>query len=505
MPTQLYYGPLTSEDRERAYAARRAALDVLTDSRHLQSQYRPRIASASTIYSLLQQIWNSESEDVVFDDLISEEEINAMFSYVENNIIAEGYTDYYWTLFEYLHCDGCRYMTRGDEQCEHCESCATCCTCLMCEGCDTRMDADDRCSHCDHCETCCSCTECGECGERFSRGCTDCERCNECGCNCDEDSSLSHHTEGRPWVAAQMCERRRNPLMRMVGVEWEFNSCRDASDINSWAYKWRGGIHEDGSCGHEAVTPPLSGDYVFDCIEDLGAAFEEAEAKADDRCGLHVHVEARDMMWEDMFRLLGVYAHIEPVLFAIAGQNRQRNNFCSPAADVFRNALASIDRKGAVLALIYKDGCSRVSPEDARNRFRKKDLHGNRNSSIQKKSDGRYRSLNIVPWLARHRAGKDRVKDCTVEFRLHRNTLDADRVIGWALLCARIVDWTAKASDAEAQRVIKMTALHALAVIAPKSMPWIIGRLRDWRKATAYRRGVTRTVRFREGRWVCVG
>ncbi len=506
MPTQYYYGPITSEDRERAQAARLAALEVLRGSRHLRDSYRPQVTTTGPIYSLLQQIWQSECEDEIFDDLISEEEINAMFSFVENCPIAEGVRDFWWSDFEYGSCEGCSAMTRTDEQCDHCDQCEHCCDCRSCAGCDCYMDEDDQCSLCDQCESCCPCLTCSDCRERYrpSRGCPDCERCNGCGCNCDEESSISHRTEGRPWPATTKHERRRNALARMVGVEWEFNSCSDASSISSWAYKWRGGIHEDGSCGHEAVTPPLAGDYVIDCLTDLGSALYDADAKADERCGLHVHVEARDVMWEDMFRLLGIYAHVEPVLFAIAGQNRQRNSYCTPAGETFKNALSSIDRKGAVLALIYK-GQYDSSPAMARERFRKKDIHGNRVSSVQKKSDGRYRSLNIVPWLARHRAGKQRVTDCTVEFRLHRNTLDAKRVIGWSLLCARIVDWAAKASDAEAQHVIKMTALHALAVIAPDSMPWILDRLRDWRKATAYRRGVSRTVRFREGRWVCVG
>jgi hypothetical protein len=271
----------------------------------------------------------------------------------------------------------------------------------------------------------------------------------------------------------------------LCGIEWEFNDCDDATPINGWAKRWRGGIHDDGSCGWEAVTPPIAGKHIAACVEALGQAFNAAEAQADSRCGLHVHVDAGDLSWLDIYRLAAVFAHVEPVLFLLAGQNRLRNSqYCRPVAEQFKRALAAPDRKDAFLRL------SGHAANYGRAAMFK--------SSMHKKDGGRYKALNLMPWLARvqrHRGRKGetphshkRVPDCTVEFRLHRNTLDAKRVAGWAKLCVAIVDWANRATDKELAEVTKLTALRALVAIAPGSRGWILKRVREWRNKTSFQK-----------------
>lgn len=300
------------------------------------------------------------------------------------------------------------------------------------------------------------------------------ERCGECeeelgSCTCSDDGSDDETKTGAPW---------RDGKARLVGVELEYNDSDpyERAPIDSFLRTWRAGDHYDGSCGREVVTAPIAGKHVDACLTALGRALADAGVKANESCGVHVHVDASDLLWADMFRLLHVYAKVEPVLYMLAGQHRVKNTYCIPTGEQYRAALSSVDRKGSVLSAAF-------NRTEGRKYVREK--------PPTKKDGGRYKGLNICPWLAgRHanRRGKSKVvkKDTTVEFRLHRNTLDTRRVAEWAKLCERIVSWCATASDAEA-RALPKSALRALMVIAPDSKAWLMQRLRVWRKATSGR------------------
>ncbi len=366
-----------------------------------------------------------------------------------------------------------------------CGACYECCDHFHCVNCSSCTDTSDVCGHCDCCEDCCNCTLCGDCAQLEE--CTSCNMCDH-HCTCDDDDELDD--PGHAWKFEPTSKFK---CKRSVGIEWEFNN---RTNLREWQDKWRGGMHEDGSCGYEAVTAPLAGDHIASCLQDLGKALSKTEA--DDRCGIHVHVDARDLNWSDMYRLLWVYGKVEPFLYLLAGQHRAKvdydqTSYCKPVGKEYLASLSEVDRKGAVLAVALGKGDSEKA---ARRTLRQRRLG--------KKDGGRYRGLNIIPWLV-GRAYKERqVKkdlktgkitntftpksDSTVEFRMHRNTLLADRVVGWAQLCACLVDWSARATDKEAQNLPK-SALRALCeIIAPECKTWILHRLREWRKATAFSR-----------------
>lgn len=397
----------------------------------------------------------------------------------------------------YRYCDRCSVFEGYP-----CQTCGGCgnghCDCVRC-SCGTALGGrhgldrlhrgytNRECPSCGGCSHgCCRCRRCTHCQGVFARAvyCGDCAACDtHCSCN-----SLRSMREGSPWP-----DRSK----RLCGVEWEFNRVKQGRPVRQWAKRWRGGIHRDGSCGWECVTPPIAGKHIEACLSDLGAAFVDAKAKADTSCGIHVHVDARDYSWPDMFRLLATYAHIEPLLFVIAGQQRilptdSGRHYCQPVAEEYRYALSQWDRKGAVLALMWAPQRKR----DGRRSMRQREVH--------KKAEGRYRSLNICPWLARHAESRERARDSTVEFRLHRNTLDEDRVTEWAKLCVAIVDYCAKATDREAEDLRKQSALRALCKIAPGSTRFILSRLREWRAATSVKSGMQRLVSYKPGKgWTC--
>lgn len=287
---------------------------------------------------------------------------------------------------------------------------------------------------------------------------------------------------------------------RLCGVEWEYNGNQD---LYHWKRNWNGITHSDISCrGNEAVTRPMAGDYIRKCLQELGDTMNRNGVSCDNSCGIHVHVDAGDLSWTDMYRLLWVYGKIEPLLYLLAGQHRALPNapdgedesYCKPVGIKYLKSLADVDRKGSVLATAFDDADSRT-PAAARSRLQDE-------PEVDKKDSGRYRGLNIIPWLAgktRKAHAIVRKPDSTVEFRMHRNSLNTERVINWTELCTRIVDWCAKASDKEAHELPK-SALRALCeVIAPDKASWILSRVKEWRKVTPYRKKIRRLIGLKKG------
>ena len=393
----------------------------------------------------------------------------------------------------------------SDEEsgCEHCENASCCCHCRTCQhgSCNRLVECSrEDCEECDRhhsCQYCESCDHTYDGDQSFCCDCTYCESC--CSCNSDEnDDEPEEIREGKPWKATSPKMRKVFRSQRLVGVEWEYNQAERGS-VESWSHKWRGGIHSDGSCGWEAVTAPMSGDYIEKCLTDLGKAFADGGAEVNSQCGIHVHVDAADVSWNDMYRFLWAYSQIEPLLFLLAGQSRIDNQtYCAPIGQAYKQAL------GHSLALNKPnhatDGRARLDIKDAVLRVALGQSSGRtscRRHRPHKKDAGRYRSLNVMPWLA----GKwKKAPDSTIEFRLHMHSLDPKRVIAWTQLCARLVDWAVKATDAEAEALPK-SALRALCQIAPESKPWILERVRAWRYYYTFHSGRARRIHLKKGRY----
>jgi len=234
-----------------------------------------------------------------------------------------------------------------------------------------------------------------------------------------------------------------------------------------------------------------------------------------------------------MYNLLWVYARVEPLLYIIGGQHRQQGEFCQPIGAKYVEALIGTlgfpgerdsdkDRKAAIVRI----GSS-------------KNIRSRSNPNFQKKDSGRYRGLNICPWLSGRAKRKQAVdiervterlgkvlklgktealtgqglagtrtrkdvgvnSDTTVEFRIHENTLDAEKVLNWAQICALIVDWSAKESRAEVLALPK-GSLRALVKIAPDHKDFILHKLKSWRLQYSPKR---RLIATKPGGWLCVG
>lgn len=387
-------------------------------------------------------------------------------------------------------CAACGQQREYSAECDRCEGC---CTHYVCSSCDAHRSSR-TCRDCDECNDCCTCERCNDCGDVLHESDT-CGYCSE-HCECEEREVSVTTIHEAP-------KKTKFPCRRLAGVEWEMNE--RPREVDQWADKWGAGVHSDGSCGWEAVTPPIAGDNIRKCLTDLGKAIVDSRTNVNESCGVHVHVDARDLGWSDMYRLLWVYGRVEALLYVLAGHQRVKNQYCLPIGDAFTRALGNLDRKGAVLGAVFNQNAP-----TARTRMRQQP---------NKKDGGRYRGLNICPWIAGRRQVKqffdmkknrtvskrEMAKDTTVEFRMHSNTKDAERLINWTELLVTLVEWCAKATDKEAQ-ALPQSPLRALCVIAPSHAPWILARVKEWRVNTTTRRDWSsrrpqerRAIRYKSG------
>lgn len=269
---------------------------------------------------------------------------------------------------------------------------------------------------------------------------------------------------------------------RLVGVEWEYNENYTKSNhLKTWARKWYGGNHYDGSCGWEAVTAPIAGDNIEKCLTELNSALTRQGETADSRCSVHVHVNVKDFEWDDIERLIKVYSKVELLLYAIGGDARVVNEYCSPCGEKYLKAMKT-RTKESVLRIMFQP--RHFITRSRRTMFRGQGTASDHAQRAEKHDGGRYKGLNLIPWLV---AKRDNKKDCTVEFRIHENTMDAKRVIGWVQMLVRFVDWVKKATP-EMVKALPKNQLMALLKICPGSKDYITERVAAWSKYTTTNR-----------------
>lgn len=294
----------------------------------------------------------------------------------------------------------------------------------------------------------------------------------------------------KPWKASSSDERTEFDSSRLVGVEWEYNWCgqrtgeygyltgiRSNQALTAWCDKWRGRIHEDGSCGYEAVTAPLSGDYIAPCLQELGQVFSPDQVSINHHCSIHVHVDASDFSWNDTYRLLWVYGQVEEVLFQLAGKKRKSSSYCRPCGKGYRKVLASrfvmkntkVNVQNQVLNAVYS------GRYHSRHNHRLTGQEWYRQA--QRKDEARYKALNICPWLYAKRKQINTNK--TIEFRLHQETKDAERVIGWTKMLAQLIEWVRVSEDKDVYQ-LPSNGLLALFVMCPQSRSWLLQQANKW-------------------------
>lgn len=153
--------------------------------------------------------------------------------------------------------------------------------------------------------------------------------------------------------------------------------------------------------GIEVVSPILCGEAGFAELRKVCGALTAIGARVNRRCGLHVHIGAREQDVGFFKRLVTAYAHYEGAIDAFMPASRRggENRFCQPV----RVGRGALERAATVAEVATACGQSSLRPRDER----------------------RYRKLNLQSFW----------QHGTVEFRHHSGTVETDKAENWARFC----------------------------------------------------------------------
>ena len=126
----------------------------------------------------------------------------------------------------------------------------------------------------------------------------------------------------------------RNDLAhREIGIEVEMEGPYLPSEIRGWSVKGDGSLRGNGL---EYILPnPVSRNLFEERISRLYDAFLSQPHQIDpsDRCGVHIHLNCRDLEIDEIFNFITLYLVVEDVLMHWCGDNREGNLFCLRARD----------------------------------------------------------------------------------------------------------------------------------------------------------------------------
>ncbi len=354
-------------------------------------------------------------------------------------------------------------------RCRQCACCKTCCGCFLCTKCGSKKAHDNKCKHCKNCTDCCSCVICNSCGTECSaNACRQCAACDTC-CRCLQPTTRGIHfglgTE-LFFHEPSIKQVSKNKSKRFISAEIEVAGARkNINLINDVVYKWKGNIVQDASLNHttgfEINTAPAGGDLFLDQINDICGVIKESKGVIDKQCGLHVHIDARDMKYFDIRRLIKYYSIIEPVLFGMVPASRRASKYCIPCGDQY---VVNIERFG-----FEKKRFSFFKKKDAVKKRKTSSsaalkqsiiysVYGNiPDKSFEKKRTDkygtfRYNALNLHSWFFRG----------TIECRLFPGSVDAIEITNWGMMWACILDYVSKATDKDIEALEKHKRYDAL-------------------------------------------
>lgn len=122
--------------------------------------------------------------------------------------------------------------------------------------------------------------------------------------------------------------------------------CQVESDIEDticWTVK------ADGSCGWEVTSPAFNDDPRE--IRQIGEILDQARIHlrelgcrsfVNSRCGMHIHIEARDMSQEHKLQVVQNCYAIEPAIFSVHPPSRRDNSYLYNLREEFSGQISSL-------------------------------------------------------------------------------------------------------------------------------------------------------------------
>jgi len=217
---------------------------------------------------------------------------------------------------------------------------------------------------------------------------------------------LSHVTGHAPEKRKYGKDVKVSVNNRLIGIEFEIEGFKlhsiNYTDFSLLEFKSDGSLRDNGV---EIVTLPVLGEDIVLALQELKQVLSTCTSTpyCSARCGLHVHVDMRDCTTEQLLKVLCVYSIMEALLLDYCGDNRGDNPYCVPLVD-----------------------CLAENPVYKHLFYPKKEYIQNGLQGTKK-----YTALNILPLNALG----------TIEFRLHKGTLDIEEVLQWVNMLLNLVNY----------------------------------------------------------------
>lgn len=314
--------------------------------------------------------------------------------------------------------------------CERCGNTDENCFCVMCLAYRSHhlVSAEEGvCGNCERCSGHCGCYICSGCSDRVPDICSGCDQCSDCGCNCESDADAPRYRGTFQYLGTPT-----KAMPRYSSLELEYAACSSEYPVAAVCRKWGDSAVEDGSLpdeGFEINMNPSCGATYATHVKDLVDSLNEADAKTSSSCGMHVHVDARDLNWHDLLKLTMLYSKVEAALFAMQPQSRQYNNYCLWVNGYY--PLNPQKFKHRLLRRLYSEN---YFPETKKESNKPYCISKNGKKVISQRGEkyhsARYYAMNVHTWLYRG----------TIEFRHAASTLNAIKANNWGLICMWIVE-----------------------------------------------------------------
>lgn len=184
-----------------------------------------------------------------------------------------------------------------------------------------------------------------------------------------------------------------------VGIEIELENAHYYPKISGWQTKRDGSLRNNGI--EFTFSGPAGGSLIKRRLSTMREYIQNSSNfEANSRCSVHVHVDVRELTWEQTRQFIKAYIAVEPFLFSICGKERAENIYC-----------LSVYKATSQLREIYylmKEGPSAVL-------------------NIRSK----YSAINLK---AMHTFG-------SIEFRGHQGTTDINKIQSWVNILLKLKEF----------------------------------------------------------------
>tara|TARA_R100000742_G_C4277270_1_gene98999 strand:+ start:704 stop:2467 length:1764 start_codon:yes stop_codon:yes gene_type:complete len=224
---------------------------------------------------------------------------------------------------------------------------------------------------------------------------------------------------------------------RYVGIEIETNYSEEAfnSDIREYLHRRicdsrelleegstgndqnrsRQDVVYDGSVtdsehkyGNEIVMSPRRGDLIVEDVENITSGLKRIGAYPSVRCGLHLHIDARDYDWIHFTVLTLMTKLIEPHVYTWVPPSRLTGNWSRKVSQRVKD-FKHIEDREQFIDFYYDNG----------------------GFSSEKYNDKRYHGLNLHSHFQANQG---------IEIRYHGGTLNTEKIKHWTIFWTNVVD-----------------------------------------------------------------